>query len=591
MLRSPLFLALGLVLLTLAGYLPALDNGFVDYDDDQYVTANPRVQEGLSWRGVAWALTARVAGNWHPVTLLSHMLDCQLFGLGPRGHHLTSLLIHLANVLLLFEVLRRMTGASGRSAAVAAIFAVHPTHVESVAWVAERKDVLSALFWLLATAAYVRYARARPLYGLVGSLPRSAGRYLLVAALFALGLAAKPMVVTLPLALLLLDYWPLGRFRLGVGAGGPGLRAQLPLVWEKLPLLALSAAASAVTLYAQASTIAPLERLPLGARLGNAALAYATYLGKTLAPGDLAVFYPLRGDLGTTEVAAAALLLAALTVGALRAARRAPYLALGWLWYLGTLVPVIGVVQVGAQAMADRYTYLPSIGLYVAGVWGVAELVTRWRRQRAAREPDAAAAPAVVGSVVAVAFLAGLGVLVALTRAQVATWTDSSTLFRHALAVTRGNYLAHLNLANALSKPNRAAAAAEALTHYRAAQAIAPRSLETNAALAAALIVRGRPGEAVPLLRTALGVDGRDPRLHFDLAVALDHLGEKDGAIAALEAAVALDPGMARAHHGLGMLLRERGRDEEARAHLRAALAADPALRPQLEPLLDGDGK
>jgi protein O-mannosyl-transferase len=580
-----LSLTLGLVLLTLAAYLPVLGNGFVDYDDGQYVTANPRVQAGLTADGVAWALTARVAGNWHPLTLLSHMLDCQLFGLNPRGHHLTSLLLHLANVLLLFAVLLAMTGAPWRCAAVAVLFALHPTHVESVAWVAERKDVLSAMFWLLAMAAYVHYAHAhtsapRPRHG-------ATGWYLAVVVLFAIGLAAKPMVVTLPFALLLLDLWPLGRLRLG--AEGPGLRAQLPLLWEKVPLLALSAAACGVTLAAQASTVSSLGKLPLGARLANAAVSYVAYLGQTLLPRNLAVFYPLRADLSAAQVAGAALLLAALTAAALLAARRAPYLTVGWLWYLGVLVPVIGIVQVGAQARSDRYTYLPSIGLYVAGVWGAAALLCRLRGRLAAEGVgEATRRPALVHGITALVAAAVLLGLVVQTRAQVATWADSTTLFRHALAVTRDNYLAHLDLGNALSEAGKSD---EAFAHFRAAQAIAPHSLETNAALAAALSERGRPAGAVPLLRTALGVDPRDARLHFDLAVALDDLGEPDAAIGELETAVALDPGMARAHHGLGMLLLKSGRTEEGRVQLRAAVAADPSLREQLAPLLaDGGG-
>lgn len=566
--RRTLLLALGLVLLTLAAFLPALDNGFVDYDDGQYVTANPRVQEGLTLSGVRWALTAEVAGNWHPLTLLSHMLDCQLFGLEPRGHHLTSLLLHLANVVLLFAVLARMTGARWRSALVAALFAVHPTHVESVAWVAERKDVLCALFWLLGMGAYLRYVR-RP----------SVARYLPVAAALALALAAKPMAVTFPLVLLLLDLWPLGRLRLE--AGSPGLRTGLALVVEKLPLLAMSLAAGIATLAAQEATVSSLARLPFGARLANAAVAGAAYLGKTLVPRELAAFYPLRGDLSAWQVAAAAALLAALTAAAVVALRRAPYLTVGWSWFLVTLAPVAGLIQVGAQAMADRYTYLPSIGLFIALAWGAAALVAG-RHPRPPRQHRAAVV--VASGLAAVAVVA----LVPVTRAQVATWADTATLFRHALAVTRDNYLAHINLAYALEEAG--GAGDEALAHFRTARAIVPRSVEANAALGTALAARGRPAEALPYLRTAVAVDPKDARVRVDLAAALDDLGDREGAIVELRAAVALDPGLAPAHHGLGMLLLAAGRSAEAAVELRAAVGLDPALGRELAPVLAGLG-
>lgn len=432
--RSPLVLGAALALLTVLAFLPSLANGFVLLDDPLYVTGNPRVREGITQDGLAWALTANVANNWHPLTVLSHMLDVEIFGLPPAGHHLTSLLLHLASVLLLFEALRRMTGSAFRSALVAALFAVHPTRVESVAWVAERKDVLSGVFWMLALLAYAAWVR-RP----------SVGRYLLVALAMALGLASKPMLVTLPCVLLLLDLWPLGRRRLG------------SLVFEKLPLFALSATSSVMTLRYQATSLAPLEALPWDLRLSNAVVSYAAYLGKAFLPRDLAVFYPFPMEIPAWKVAASAVLLALLTGLAAWKARRSPWLLVGWLWFLGTLVPVIGLVQVGRQAMADRYTYLPFIGLFLAVVWGVAELAERRR--------DVLRAVLTVSSVLAVLALA------VMTRAQTRRWTDSVTLFQHALAVTEDNYLAHLGLAKALaSQGDREGAAAQ----YRAALAIRP---------------------------------------------------------------------------------------------------------------------
>ena len=397
---------------------------------------------GITRAGLAWAATAKVASNWHPLTMLSHMLDCQLFGLDPAGHHATSLLLHLANVLLLFEVLRRMTGAAGRSAAVAALFAVHPTHVESVAWVAERKDVLSALFWILAMGAWARYAR-RP----------SSGRYLLVALLMVLGLTAKPMVVTLPFALLLLDVWPLDRLGLGWKR----------LAIEKLPLLALSAASSLITLHYQQTSLAPLDIVPWSLRAANALVSYVAYLGKLFLPRSLAVFYPIPLAIPGWKVAGAAFLLIALTALAVWRARREPWLLTGWLWFLGTLVPVIGLVQVGRQAMADRYTYIPSIGLFLAVVWSVAGLLKEHR----------AALTAAAGIVVLV--------LAAITRVQVGYWADSATLFRHALAATGdGNYLAHIGLGKALMGDKDWDGAAE---QFRAVLARYPYMREARAGL------------------------------------------------------------------------------------------------------------
>jgi len=403
------------------------------------------VAKGITRAGLAWATTAKVASNWHPLTMLSHMLDGQLYGLDPAGHHATSLLLHLANVLLLFEVLRRMTGAVGRSAVVAALFAVHPTHVESVAWIAERKDVLSALFWILAMEAWARYAR-QP----------SIGRYGLVALLMILGLMAKPMVVTLPFALLLLDVWPLERLRLGWRW----------LAVEKLPLLALSAASSLITLRYQETSLAPLDAVPWSLRAANALVSYVAYLGKLFWPRDLAVFYPIPPAIPLWKAAGAALLLAAITALAVWRTRREPWLPTGWLWFLGTLVPVIGLVQVGRQAMADRYTYIPSIGLFLAVVWSVAELLKEHR--------------AVLATVAGIGILA----LAAITRVQIGYWADSATLFRHALAATDdGNYLAHIGLGKALIGVKDCEGAAE---QFQAVLARYPYMSEARAGLAAA---------------------------------------------------------------------------------------------------------
>jgi Tfp pilus assembly protein PilF len=575
--RLALYLALGLCLLTLAAFLPVLRNGFVNFDDPQYVYANPHVRQGLSAAGLRWALTTQVAGHWHPLTLVSHMLDVQLYGLDPEGHHLTSLLLHLVNVLLLFTVLHRMTGRPLRSAAVAALFAVHPLRVESVAWVAGRKDLLSGLFWMLALAAYLRYVRAP-----------SAGRYLLVAAAFAASLTAKATAVTLPAVLLLLDFWPLDRWR-----GQPQALSRRRALWlaaEKLPLFCLSAAAGVIAVQVAAGPVASGSTAPLAMRAANALTSYVAYLGKTLDPRRLAVFYPFEA-VPAGRAVAAALALAGITAlatfGALaapaapaapkapampavpagRVPQRAPYLLVGWLWYLVTLAPVIGVVQAGWQGMADRYTYLPSIGLFLAAVWGAADLAglaERWRPLRRLRR----GAWLVRGTAAAAAALVLLG-LTAVTRRQCGTWIDSFTLFSHALQVEE-SYVAHTNVAEELrARGDRAAS----LAHYRAAVRLAPRSPQAHAALGNALRAWGQPAAALQPLRAALALDPTDERARLILAMALDDLGQPDLAIVELRRVLAYHADSIAAHQGLAVLLQRAGDAAEAAAQRRQAEA------------------
>jgi len=547
----PLFFGLGLCLLTLVVFLPVLRSQFVNFDDGLYVVNNPRVQAGLTWSGFLWAWQANVASNWHPLTMLSHMLDGQLYGLNPKGHHLTSLLLHLAAVWLLFEVLRRMTGYLWRSAAVAALFAIHPLHVESVAWVAERKDVLSGLFFVLTLGAYLRFTRRR-----------TAGAYAAVVLLFALGLLSKSMLVTLPCVLLLLDVWPLGRLPLtSWNMARPALR---PLLVEKIPLFALAAVMSGVTIYTQTRSLAKLTAVPIARRFGNALLSYAAYLGKTFWPERLAAFYPLPSAVPLWKAAAAALLLAAVTALVLLRLRRSPWLAVGWLWFLGMLVPVIGILQVGRQGMADRYTYLPSVGLFLALVWEVAELSSRgkmlWRFSRAA---------------LGAAAVAVLAVLAVLCRAQVETWRDSRALFSHALAVTEGNYLAHLNLGVALAREGDAAGA---MKEYRTALAIQPNMMEARAALGTALHKQGKSAEALPHLQLAVRLRPDSARLRQTLAITLEDLGRRDEAIVQLRKALELSPRFTDAHYGLGALLQKQGKTGEALEHYQKALEIDPDL-------------
>src|SRR5208337_1542954 len=427
-----------LTAVTIGAFWQLKDNGFITYDDPAYISENPQVQGGLSRSGFLWAFSATtVAGNWHPLTWLSHMLDCQLYGVNPRGHHLTSLFIHLVNTLLLFWVWVRLTKRLWPSALVAALFAVHPLHVESVAWAAERKDVLSAFFWLTTMWAYLRYVE-RP----------GMGRYLLLPLSFALGLMAKPMLVTEPFVLLLLDYWPLGRWpqrpvvnsgrKKGKPTPGSGPHpAAWRLAWEKAPLFVLAAISCLITIIMQkgAGAVASMDKLPLGARLSNALVAYVSYLVKMLWPRNLAVFYPhpLSGFPGW-QIAGAGLLLAGVTALVLRGARRYPYLPVGWFWYLGTLAPVIGIVQVGAQAMADRYTYLPLIGVFIILAFGAADL-------GAGRRPRQLA--------LAASFSLALLACLIFSWRQAGYWRNSQTIFTQDLAVTGNNSIAYSNLGRA----------------------------------------------------------------------------------------------------------------------------------------------
>jgi tetratricopeptide (TPR) repeat protein len=541
----PLFFGLALCLLTLAVYLPVLQHEFVNFDDGLYVTSNKHVQAGLTWRGFVWAWQTNVASNWHPLTMLSHMADCELYGIKPKGHHLTSLLLHLASVWILFEVLRRMTGAPWRSAAVAALFGIHPLHVESVAWIAERK--LSGLFFLLSLGAWLGYMR-RP----------SWGRYALVLVTFGLGLLAKSMLVTLPCVLLLLDVWPLARL-----GGGSLWQKWRPLLVEKIPLFALAAGMSAITLYTQQQSLARLDVVPLARRLGNALTSYVFYVAKTFWPTKLAAFYPLPTNVPLAKAAAACALLATITVVTLLRRRRSPWLAVGWLWFLGMLVPVIGILQVGRQGMADRYTYLPSIGLFLALVWEVAEL--------AAKVPKRAA----VRVALPVATAALLAVLAVVCQAQVKTWHDSKSLFGHAIAVTPRNYLAHLNYGVALAHDGRED---EAIAEYIKAIAIQPNMVEAQAAYGTALHAQGRYAQALPHLRRALRLRPDDAQLHRTLAINLEDMGRRDEAIDELNEALEIDPRFADAHYGLGSLLDKEGETEEALEHYRKALEINPDL-------------
>jgi protein O-mannosyl-transferase len=516
--RSSVTVSLVLLAGTLIVYIPMMSSAFINYDDTAYITGNAHVLQGLSWSNVAWAFTATVEANWHPLTWISHMTDVQFFGTNPRGHHAVSVLMHALNVVLLFFVLRRATSCLQRSAFVAALFAVHPLNVECVAWVAERKSLLSMLFLLLALAAYGWYASKR-----------SWGRYTVLALLFALALAAKPMVVTLPILLLLWDYWPLKQ----IGSDSEASEDRPTLFWlvaEKVPLFALSAASSWITLYAQRSggALGSTELLPVGFRIENGIYSYFAYIGKGIWPSRLAVFYPHpEGSLPIWEVFMAGLLIATSTALAWRYRKKHRYLFTGWLWYLAAMIPMIGVVQVGRQAMADRYAYLPFVGLFIIAVWGCADLLERLKLSRFA---VAAIAVALLIAYASMAFL------------QISYWHNSYTLFSHALAVTSRNGIAEDNFGAALMEMGRPDLA---MPHFEAAV------------------------EFVPQLSTA----------HYNLGVLQQQQGHPD--LAKGEYELALKYGtdateVAQAHSNLGFLLMGLDDLKDAQEQFTAALRVKP---------------
>jgi tetratricopeptide (TPR) repeat protein len=547
--RSELTALALLCLLTLAAFSPVLGNGFLTLDDGDYVTRNPVVLRGLTGAGAAWSLTTFTSSNWHPLTWISHMLDVTLFGTRPGLHHLTSLLLHLTAVVLLWALLRATTGDAGRSLLVAAVFALHPLRVESVAWIAERKDVLSAALWLASLLSWAWYAR-RP----------SGGRYLGSAALLLLALTAKPMPVTAPLTMLLLDVWPLGRV-----AGWSPPRTGIPrfpvtrILLEKLPLLLLSAASAVVTLRAQAAggAVKSLEAYPLGVRLANATVSAASYPARLLWPSGLAIPYPHPGaSIDPLRVAGSAILLAGLTAVAILALRRRPAVTVGWLWYLITLLPVIGIVQVGGQAMADRYTYIPLIGVLVALAWGIpAHPPVRWKVHLA------------VAGVIIAAVLGGL------TWRQASFWRDSSTLFSRTAFLYPNNYLALNSLGFALlseGKPSRAILPLEESLRLR------PGFVKASVNLGRALIEVGRGEEAVGVLREAAATSPPDPDAFNNLGAAYLGLGRSPEAEEAFRRALAADPDHPEAHGNLGGVLAGEGRFDEALAHLTRAVEIRP---------------
>ena len=563
--RSEACICLILITAVLLVYWQVGDHEFVNYDDNVYITDNAQVQKGLTSKGIIWAFTTSHTGNWHPLTWISHMLDCELYGLNPKGHHLTNVLLHMANAILLFGVLRWMTGTIWRSGLVAALFALHPLHVESVAWAAERKDVLSTFFWMLTMVAYVYYVN-RP----------GRRRYLLVLVAFSLGLMAKPMLVTLPFVLLLLDYWPLNRLQpratVGsvvdqpLGSRGSG-DDKLPIrkaVTEKAPLFLMSLLSCLVTVMAQqkAGAVSTLEIVPFKLRIANALVSFVAYMGKMIWPLDLAVFYPHPGsELQIWKPAAAGVFLLIVSTVALWVAHRCRYLLVGWLWYLGTLVPVIGLVQVGEQAMADRYTYVPLIGLFIVVVWGFADLVKGWRSRRWV--------VTVTAAVTVLALMAG-------SWLQVGHWKDSIKLFKHALAVTSNNYVAHYTLGNALALQGNLTGS---VSHYNKALQINPNFAEAHNNLGNALALQGNLTGAISHYNKALQINPDHAEAHRNLAVGLDRQGKHQEALQHYVEALRISPHDAQSHNNLGVALAEQERLKEAVAHFTEALRIDPNFK------------
>lgn len=518
-------IAIGLVLTlgTLALYWPVTHHDFIALDDNLYVTANPQVQAGLTWAGGQWALTNTFASNWHPLTWLSHMMDCQMFGLKPAGHHLVNVIFHIANVLLLFAWLNRTTGAFWRSALVAALFAWHPLHVESVAWVAERKDVLSAFFWLLTLLAYTRYVK-KP----------GASAYLLTLFLFACGLMAKPMVVTLPFVLLLADFWPLNR----LSFADFRVKRFWQLTLEKLPFLALAIAASCVNFIAQKAGGATwsADAMPLHVRIANALVSYVRYLSKTFWPADLAVIYPYQNHWPLWFVLAAAALLLVWSATVILRARKNPFLFFGWFYFVGTLVPTIGLVQVGPQAMADRYSYLPSIGLFLLIVWGAHELLSK--------QPHRKEFTALMGT-------AALAACLIVTSFQLAHWQNSLKLFLHTVEVTTDNYTADAYLGSELEAVGLNAAA---LPLFFESVRIAPTFPIGQWNLGMALLRQGRAAEASEHLAVAAKLVPTDPVIHCYYGKALAAAGKLDEAKRQFTEALRIKPDYSEAKNSLAAI-------------------------------------
>lgn len=543
----PRIAGLLLAFVTLLVYMPAAHHTFVLYDDGDYITENLIVQNGLTWAGIKWAFTTWHASNWHPLTWISHMLDCQLFGLNAGGHHCVNVLFHVANTALLFILLLRLTAAFWTSLLIAALFAWHPMHVETVAWASERKDVLSTFFEMLALLAYVSFVRKRKNDGQkpesAGMRPPADGSYWLALFFFALALMSKPMPVTMPFVILLLDYWPLKRFPVS----GFRFPVFLRLAFEKWPFFLLSAASCIVTYLSQRmSAVVSLKGLPLDMRLDNTLVSYVRYLQKLFWPENLAVLYPLPKLYPFWQLMLSLAVLIAISWLVWRGRKRFAYLPVGWLWFLGTLVPVIGVVQVGSQSMADRYSYFPSIGIFIVVAFGARDLAGRFQFSKITTAVTA-------GSILAICLI--------LMEKQLSYWSNDETLFSHAAVATDENEVAHLNLGVALEKQGRYT---EAIAQYRESLRIYPKSVDTHNNLANLLERNGDTNAALSEYQVAQQLDPKAVAPHNNLGTFLVEMGRFDEAMKQYDQAAQLDPNDAHAFYLRGKLLLREGHDSEA---------------------------
>jgi len=530
--RLTAIICFGLAIVTLLVYLPMLRHDFINYDDPDYLLGNPHVNHGLTWNGIVWAFQSADNANWHPLTWISHMVDCQLFGLRPAGHHLMNLLFHIANALLLFLLLKNLTGAIWRSAFVAAAFTWHPLHVESVAWASERKDVLSAFFWMLTLLAYAKYVSESAVRS-----PQSKKFYVLAVLMFACGLMSKPMVVTLPFVLLLLDFWPLNRFH--AADSWFDLQKAGKLLLEKIPFFLLAFASCLITLRVQSEARWSTASLTLPFRLENAAMSYVRYLSKIFAPADLALIYPYPHSWPPGTVLAAGIVIALLTAIFIFQTKHFPYLAVGWFWFLGTLVPAIGLVQVGVQSMADRYSYLPSIGIFILVAWGAHDLLERWPERK--KLLPVAAALALVGCL-------------AVTAMQLSYWQNSLTIFLHTTRVTTDNYAADDCLGKSLEDIGKANAAAE---FYTEAVRLDPNYPMAQFDLGMMDVEQGKTAEASNHLAAAVQLYPSSPVMQFDFGVFLSQHGHPDQAVIHFKAALAGRPDFPEARAQLDQLMRQ----------------------------------
>jgi protein O-mannosyl-transferase len=566
--RLEFFICLFLVTATLTVYWQVRNFDFVEFDDDIYIIGNPHVRAGLSWESLGWAFAESYAANWHPLTWLSHIFDVEFYGMNAGLHHLSNVFFHIANALLLFFVFRQMTGDLWQSGFIASMFALHPLHVESVAWISERKDVLSTFFWILTMASYVRYVRQPGIRN-----------YLAAFFFFTLGLMSKAMMMTLPFVLLLIDYWPLGRL----------VTEKRRVIFEKIPLIALTVVSLIVTFFTQKKwgAVGAWDVYPFTLRTANALISYVRYIGKMFCPSDMAFFYPYSHLLSWWKSAGAFLMLVLLSLSIMRNARQEPYLITGWLWFIGTLVPVIGLIQVGSQAMADRYTYIPYIGLFIMLAWGIPKLlfslrspgfVTKIQKPRLQVRSQAGALERdekqQCGKVMIAAVTAGIfTIIMSISNLQVRYWRDSISLFEHALDVTHNNRMAHSKIGSILYRQGKTEAAA---AHYSEALRIKPDDANAHNNMGLILARQGRTDEAIGYYKEALRLAPGLAIACNNMGIALEKQGKRDEAIRYYSQAVALKPDYAGAFNNLGLVLLRQGETQKAIAYFQTSLNIRP---------------